>query len=115
MVREKWSEFQLANKKDEEEGYGGNSGEESWKKVVVAIILDGLGESLPHALHVSTHEVFIDPADKAVLEYVHIVRHEANMLSEYLQYICFSGYLPRFRHEEGCEYRLYTHKIVRLI
>jgi hypothetical protein len=50
MVREKWSEFQLANKKDEEEGYGGNSGEESWKKVVVAIILDGLGKYLHREL-----------------------------------------------------------------
>lgn len=51
MVASKWSEFQLSNKRDLEEGNGGDSGEASWKKVVVAIILDG-----------------IDPADKAVLE-----------------------------------------------
>lgn len=51
MVKEKWSEFRLGNKKDEEDGYGGSTGEASWKKIVVAIILDGL-----------------DPADKAVLE-----------------------------------------------
>lgn len=43
MVKSKWSEFQLASKRDEEDGYGGCSGEASWKKVVVAIILDGLG------------------------------------------------------------------------
>jgi hypothetical protein len=43
MVISKWSEFQLANKKDEEEGTA-VSGEESWKKIVVAMILDGLGE-----------------------------------------------------------------------
>lgn len=71
MVREKWSEFQLANKKDEEEGYGANSGEESWKKIVVAIILDGLGEFLHRAPRFSTNVVFADPADKAVLEYVY--------------------------------------------
>ena len=43
MVISKWSEFQLANKKDEEEG-NAVSGEESWKKIVVAMILDGLGQ-----------------------------------------------------------------------
>lgn len=49
----KWSEFQLASKRDVEAGNGGDSGDASWKKVVVAIILDG-----------------IEPADKAALEYV---------------------------------------------
>jgi chitin synthase len=51
MVISKWSEFQLADKINLEEGEGGDSGEASWKKVVVAIILDG-----------------IEPADKAALE-----------------------------------------------
>lgn len=53
MVISKWSEFQLASKRDLESGNGGASGDASWKKVVVAIILDG-----------------IEPADKAALEYV---------------------------------------------
>ena len=44
MVISKWSEFQLASKKDEEEGHGGANGEAAWKKIVVAIILDGLGK-----------------------------------------------------------------------
>jgi len=43
MVKSKWSEFNLPSKKDEEQGFGGVSGDASWKKVVVAIILDGLG------------------------------------------------------------------------
>lgn len=47
MVISKWSEFQLANKRDEEQGNGGCSGEASWKKIVVSIILDGLGEQVP--------------------------------------------------------------------
>ncbi|KAK9894719.1 glycosyltransferase family 2 protein [Cystobasidium minutum MCA 4210] len=51
MVISKWSEFQLASKRDVEAGNGGDSGDASWKKVVVAIILDG-----------------IEPADKAALD-----------------------------------------------
>lgn len=65
-MREKWSEFQLANKKDEEEGCGTSSGEDSWKKVVVAIILDGLGEY--SMLFRAKADIGVDPADKAVLE-----------------------------------------------
>jgi hypothetical protein len=53
MVTSKWSEFQLASKRDMESGDGGANGDASWKKVVVAVILDG-----------------IQPADKAALEYV---------------------------------------------
>lgn len=53
MVISKWSEFQLPSKRDAEAGNGGDSGDASWKKIVVAVILDG-----------------IDPADKAALECV---------------------------------------------
>ena len=50
MVISKWSEFQLPCKKDEEEGTAGVSGEAAWKKIVVAVILDGLGDTLTSRL-----------------------------------------------------------------